>query len=367
MRRGAGAQTEGMPSLTATALAGLPEVAQGVDLTSLIIDALQDNGIHLNEPMVVVLSSKIVSKALGLRSTDARDSVIDAQTVRVVAERATSDRITRIVEAAAGPVMAAAGVDASNVGSAGGVLVLPTNCDAEAASLRDNIIRGMTGIGEIPLGVIISDTAGRPWRAGQTDFALGSAGIWPMLDHQGDVDHDGRPLSVTSRCLVDQLAAMADLVKGKADGLPVAVIRGCPQGWFDPDAPGARTVVRTGSTDWFSLGHVEAVRASLGVAPGTPSARKVGIRRIDRESQEDRALRALAVARHGEVTRGVEVDVDLTRSEIRVRAADPFAAGRFIARLEVALWSEDLSFDPPVALQDGAWQLPLRTGHGSCP
>ena len=110
MRRGAGAQTEGMPSLTATALAGLPEVAQGVDLTSLIIDALQDNGIHLDEPMVVVLSSKIVSKALGLRSTDARDSVIDAQTVRVVAERATSDRITRIVEAAAGPVMAAAGV-----------------------------------------------------------------------------------------------------------------------------------------------------------------------------------------------------------------------------------------------------------------
>ena len=86
MRRGAGAQTEGMPSLTATALAGLPEVAQGVDLTSLIIDALQDNGIHLDEPMVVVLSSKIVSKALGLRSTDARDSVIDAQTVRVVAE-----------------------------------------------------------------------------------------------------------------------------------------------------------------------------------------------------------------------------------------------------------------------------------------
>lgn len=335
--------TSGMPWLTLRGVPGLPEVVAGDDLALVTATALRDNTIELVDGDVVVVSSKVLSKAAGLRTTGERADVVASQTVRVVAERATADHVTRIVESAAGPVMAAAGVDASNVGSEDTLLLLPHDTDALAAGLRARLL-ALTGLSpDAAIGVVVTDTAGRPWRGGQTDFALGSAGVLAYLDHRGGVDADGRELAVTVRCLVDELAAAADLVKGKVEQVPVAVLSGCPREWFAPDAPGARSVVRTGPGDWFSLGHVEAIRASLGVPPGSPAAHEVGIRPVAPDGVADRARRAAAAAAHGE---GDEAEIGWTVDEESVAfsvAGSPFAAGRLAARLEVALGAEDFA------------------------
>ena len=336
-----------MPSLSLTSLDGLPEVVEGVDLALLIAESLRANGVGVDGPTLLVVSSKVVSKALGLRSAEPRDDVIAAQSRRVVAERWTGERSTRIVEALAGPIMAAAGVDASNTGASEDLLILPADPDGAARALRENLIRHFGLDDESPLGVVISDTAGRPWRAGQIDFALGSAGVKPMIDHRGRTDHDGRPLSVTSRCLVDELASMADLVKGKSDGVPVAMVRGCPPEWFDHEAPGAASVIRTGRGDWFALGHVEAVRAALGIEPGSSAAQEVGVRGLTPEPLVDRARRAVRAASHlesfrAEPTAAAEAEVSANGSCIVLLAPEAYAAGRAVARLEVALWGEDV-------------------------
>ena len=166
---------------------------------------------------MVVVSSKVASKALGLVASD-RESAVAAATVRVVAERTMPDgRVTRVVESASGPVMAAAGVDASNTGGSDGVLLLPTDPDGVCASLLAALQRAF---GVTRLGVVLSDTSGRPWREGQVDFALGAAGLTVLDDLRGAVDADGRPLAVTARAIADEVAAAADLVKGKVDAVP---------------------------------------------------------------------------------------------------------------------------------------------------
>src|SRR5665811_2239988 len=199
------------------------------DLVALVLNALQDNGIELVDGDILVVSSKIASKAMGLSAPLAeRDDVVAAQTVRVVAERITPLGITSIVETVAGPVMAAAGVDASNTADDSIVLVLPDDPDAVAAEIRVGVRtewEARSG-NHLRLGVILSDTAGRPWRIGQTDFALGAAGIQVVDDLRGSSDADGRLLWVTERCVADEIAAAADLVKGKSAGVPVAHIRG---------------------------------------------------------------------------------------------------------------------------------------------
>src|SRR5665811_1191778 len=197
--------------------------------------------------------------------------------------RITPLGITRIVETIAGPVMAAAGVDASNTADESIVLVLPGDPDAVAAEIRGGVTTGWQTLSgtHLRLGVVLSDTAGRPWRIGQTDFALGAAGLQVVDDLRGSTDADGRLLWVTERCIADEIAAAADLVKGKATGVPVAHIRGLGHyvhhgqsepGQSEPgrsepgeSATGARDLVRTGLGDWFGYGAVEAVRAALGV------------------------------------------------------------------------------------------------------
>ena len=190
-------------------------------------------------------------------------------------------------------VAAAAGVDASNVGPTGHLLLLPADPDAVARQLRAAVEARCPGV---RIGVILSDTAGRPWRTGQTDFALGAAGLAVVADHRDDVDVDGRPMGVTVRAIADELAAAADLVKGKVRACPVALIRGAAA-WVLPageHGPGAAGLLRRGPGDFFAMGHVEAIRAALGVGPGSHAATQVGIRAVHprRRRTGSRALRS---------------------------------------------------------------------------
>lgn len=193
---------------------GIGEVQPGSDIAKLIAEA----GTDLADGDVLLVTSKIVSKAEGrVVDADDREAAIDAEAVRLVARRGP----TRIVETRHGFVMAAAGVDASNT-PAGTVLLLPEDPDASARAIRDGL-RDALGV---RVGVIVTDTFGRPWREGLTDVAIGAAGVRVLDDLRGGQDSHGNPLSVTVTATADELAAAGDLVKGKATGLPVAVVRG---------------------------------------------------------------------------------------------------------------------------------------------
>ena len=233
------------------ALQGIAEVAAGDDLARLVGDALARDEDGCRDGDIVVVTSKIVSKAEGrfLAAAD-REHAITAETVRVVATRGA----TRIVENRLGIVGAAAGVDASNTPD-GTVLLLPEDPDASARTLCA-ALRARFGV---RVGVIVSDTLGRAWRIGQTDIAIGAAGMQVVDDLRGATDAQGRELAVTVPVVADELASAADLVKGKASGLPVAVVRGMSRLVTDAvETPGARTLPRTGPTDMFRLGTDEA-------------------------------------------------------------------------------------------------------------
>ncbi|WBO65893.1 coenzyme F420-0:L-glutamate ligase [Streptomyces camelliae] len=239
------------PQYTVRALSGIPEVQPGDDLAKLI--AATEPG--LADGDVVIVTSKIVSKAEGriMEAAD-REAAIDAETVRVVARRGT----LRIVENRQGLVMAAAGVDASNT-PAGTVLLLPEDPDASARAIRDGL-RAALGV---DVGVLVTDTFGRPWRSGLTDVAIGAAGVRVLDDLRGGTDAYGNPLSATIVATADELAAAGDLVKGKATGLPVAVVRGLPHVVGGEQEEGARALVRDPHSDMFRLGTSEAVREAV--------------------------------------------------------------------------------------------------------
>ncbi|MEV0124198.1 coenzyme F420-0:L-glutamate ligase [Streptomyces sp. NPDC050703] len=238
------------PSYRVWAVPGLPEVRRGDDLAKMIVAA--EPG--LADGDVLLVTSKIVSKAEGrVVEAEDREAAIDAETVRVVARRGS----LRIVENRQGLVMAAAGVDASNTPS-GTVLLLPADPDASARAVRDGV-RDALGV---DVGVVVTDTFGRPWRAGLTDVAIGAAGVRVLDDLRGGTDAHGNPLSATVVATADELAAAGDLVKGKAAGLPVAVVRGLPH-VVDPAEEGARALVRDARDDMFRLGTSEAVREAV--------------------------------------------------------------------------------------------------------
>jgi coenzyme F420-0:L-glutamate ligase/coenzyme F420-1:gamma-L-glutamate ligase len=239
------------PQYTVRALSGIPEVQPGDDLAKLI--AAAEPG--LVDGDVLLVTSKIVSKAEG-RITQAadREAAIDAETVRVVARRGT----LRIVENRQGLVMAAAGVDASNT-PAGTVLLLPEDPDASARAIRDGL-RATLGV---DVGVVVTDTFGRPWRSGLTDVAIGAAGVRVLDDLRGGTDAYGNPLSATVVATADELAAAGDLVKGKASGRPVAVVRGLAHVVGGEPEAGARALVRTAQDDMFRLGTSEAIREAV--------------------------------------------------------------------------------------------------------
>jgi coenzyme F420-0:L-glutamate ligase/coenzyme F420-1:gamma-L-glutamate ligase len=232
--------TEGRVEIIA--LAGMPEVTAGADLSAMIGDALEttEGALPLEAGDVLVVTQKVVSKAEGatvdLRTvTPSADAIAwaeawnrDPRQIQVVLDQAV--RVVRrahgvlIVETHHGFVCANAGVDASNVGPASGDLVtlLPRDPDASAARIRD-AIRARFGT---DLAVIVSDSFGRPWRWGITDVAIGVSGMLPLEDLRGTPDADGRVMESTVRGVADEIASAAELALGKMAGRPVALVRG---------------------------------------------------------------------------------------------------------------------------------------------
>ena len=240
--------------------AGIGEVDPQTDLAAVLAAAVaQDPAGPLADGDILVVTSKILSKAEG-RTAPAteREQVITAESVQTVARRGP----TRIVRTRIGLVLAAAGVDNSNV-AAGAVLRLPEDPDASAARLRDALQR-RTGV---RVGVVVSDTAGRPWRVGQTDQAIGASGVRLIEAYAGRRDAYGNELVVTAIALADELAAAADLVKGKLEGRPLAVVRGLGHLLSDTDE-GARALVRPDPADLFGYGSREAVVVAALAAAG---------------------------------------------------------------------------------------------------
>ncbi|HEX6873005.1 MAG TPA: coenzyme F420-0:L-glutamate ligase [Micromonosporaceae bacterium] len=248
----------GPAGLEVLPVTGIGDITPGTDLAAAIVAAAP----WLRDQDVLVVTSKIVSKAEG-RLIDvptggperevAREEALRAETARPVARRGH----TRIVQTHHGFVMASAGIDASNVERTRLVL-LPKDPDSSARALRA-AFRERFGL---DVAVIVSDTMGRPWRNALIDVALGAAGIAPIRDYRGESDPYGNELHITQVAVIDELSSAAELVKGKCDQVPVAVVRGFLPGYGSagpaPDGPGAVDLVRAAEHDLFSLGTAEA-------------------------------------------------------------------------------------------------------------
>lgn len=239
--------------LTCLPVDGIGEIGEGDDLADLVAGA-----VRLEDGDILVVTSKVVSKAEGRVRTAKRDEAITEETDRTLARRGR----TSIVRTHHGLVMAAAGVDASNT-PLGTVVLLPHDPDASARELREAVGR-RTGRN---VAVLVTDTAGRAWRHGQTDIAIGAAGLDVLHDYAGRTDRHGNELAVTAPAVADELASAADLVKRKLDQRPAAVIRGLAVAGLvlqpGSHGPGARVLVRDESEDMFGLGAREAVLSAL--------------------------------------------------------------------------------------------------------
>ena len=232
---------------------GLPtpvEVLPGDDVVEVLLDAAAEAGVELRDGDVVCVASKVVAKAegafvplpAGLDPDDARRLLAREQARRVVADTPH----VLVVETRHGFVCAMAGIDTSNLPGDDVALLLPADPDASASALRQRLLEA-TGA---DVGVVVTDTFGRPWRLGQTDVALGVAGLVALRDDRGTADRTGRELQVTQVAVADQVAAAADLVRGKADGTPFVLLRGLTVAGDgtgrDLLRPAAQDVFRTG-------------------------------------------------------------------------------------------------------------------------
>ena len=238
---------------------GIEEIVAGSDLAAIIVEAIAADPLGpLLDGDIVVVTSKIISKAEGrVEEASRRAEMISSQTKRTLARRGE----TRIVRTHNGLTLAAAGIDRSNL-PAESILLLPRDPDGSAADLRERL----TGNG-LRLGVIISDTAGRAWRLGQTDHAIGASGVRPLEDYAGARDAYGNELQITAMAVADEVAAAADLVKRKLRGRPVAVVRGL--GHLVSEAgSSARELLRDSREDLFGYGSQEAVLAAALAATG---------------------------------------------------------------------------------------------------
>jgi len=246
-----------MSSLTAIGVEGLPEVEAGASLGQLIVERIE-----LEDGDIVVISQKVVSKAEG--QTRRLSSVIPGAEARKLAavlgkepalvelileessEVLRAERGVLITETHHGFVCANAGIDTSNVPENDTVCLLPEDPDASARRIRDEIV------GQGPdIGVVISDSFGRPWRLGQAEVTIGCAGIQPLDDWRGRRDAHGRELEATVIAVADEAAAAADLVRGKDSSIPVVILRGLDRFVTSEDGPGAVALRRPASEDLF--------------------------------------------------------------------------------------------------------------------
>lgn len=240
-------------------MTGLGEFRPGDDLTAALAQAAP----WLADGDVVVVTSKVVSKCEGRivpapHDAEARDALrrqlVEAEAVRVLARKGR----TWITENRLGLVQAAAGVDGSNVGS-DELALLPVDPDGSAAALRAGLAERLG----VSVAVLITDTMGRAWRNGQIDVAIGASGLSVLNGYAGSVDRHGNELVVTEVAVADELAAAADLVKGKLTDVPVAVVRGITS---PDDGSTAAALVRSGPDDLFWLGTAEAIQLGRGQA-----------------------------------------------------------------------------------------------------
>jgi coenzyme F420-0:L-glutamate ligase/coenzyme F420-1:gamma-L-glutamate ligase len=309
---------------------GLPEVVAGDDIAGLLVAS----GADLRDGDVLVVTSKVVSKAEGRVVPGSRDEHLPAESVRVVATRGT----TQIVETRHGLVMAAAGIDASNV-PAGHVALLPVDPDQSASRIK----RGLQDALGIDVAVIVSDTLGRPWRDGVVDAAIGASGLDVLWDLRGQHDAAGHLLEATVIAVADELAAAGDLVKGKLAATPVAVVRGFPLQRNVSD-DGAQRLVRSSADDMFRLGSREARQSVVtdsapvdGGATGGPDIDEVVVRS---------ATDAVSMP-------GIALDVR-DGGQLVVVTGDPLTAGVVVGRLLAALAAAGLRGHWPVEPPDGA-------------
>lgn len=240
-------ESQTVPRLSAWGVIGIGEIIAGDQIGDIVIDACRNepNG-PLLDGDVIVVTQKIVSKAEGrMVEIDPEDplshkSLVEQEAVRVVRRR--GDLI--ITETTHGFICANSGIDLSNV-ERGWAALLPLDSDRSARRIHD-IIKAKLGI---HVGVIISDTFGRPWRKGLTDVAIGVAGVAAVVDLRGTPDALGRTMQVTEVCIADEISSTAELVMGKSNGIPVAVVRGIDPSWLRPSS--ISEIVRPPGEDLF--------------------------------------------------------------------------------------------------------------------
>ena len=250
--------------LRITPITSIDEISPGVDLGSVIYVALQAQKLELQQGDIFVVTQKIVSKAEGriVNLTEVQPSAFaqiaatqgkkDAQHIEVVLRE--SQRIVRmdhgvlIAETKHGFICANAGVDESNVNGERELTLLPADPDHSARELRTRLQQLAGADSGFDIAVIISDTWGRPWRNGQVNMAIGVAGMEPIVDYRGQYDPYGYELQVSAIAVADELASAAELVMGKVDRVPVALIRGY---LYIPGQGDARSLLRDTATDMF--------------------------------------------------------------------------------------------------------------------
>lgn len=313
--------------LRVIAPAGVPEIRPGDDLAAALLGALGPD--ELADGDVLVVTSKVVSKAEGRIEDGDREAWIDAETERLVARRGP----TRIVRNRLGLTMAAAGVDASNV-EQGSVVLLPLDPDASARALRAAVAerRGVN------VGVVVTDTAGRSWREGQTDIAIGAAGLTVLESFTGRVDAHGNELAVTAPAVADEIASAVELAQGKLGARPCAVLRGRADLVLAPgdDGPGARALIRADGADLFPYGAREAVVQAVAARPEA---------RAPFGSPVDAAELVAALGRAGISAQAVTA-LDVRTSRERRAAADIVAFAHGWESVGTSDLDTDLRFRP---------------------
>jgi coenzyme F420-0:L-glutamate ligase/coenzyme F420-1:gamma-L-glutamate ligase len=233
-------------ALSIVPISGIGEIRPGDELAELILDAAHAQQTPLADGDCLVVTQKVVSKAEGRLvaldplDLEARRRLVESESVRIVRRRGD----LTISETAHGFVCANAGVDLSNV-DAGWAALLPVDADRSAKHVRD-ALRARAGV---EVGVIVSDTFGRPWRQGLTDVAIGVSGIAAIVDLRNTSDATGRVLQVTEVAIADEIASAAELVMGKAAGVPVAIVRGLDSSWLGEGS--VRQLIRPPQEDLF--------------------------------------------------------------------------------------------------------------------